>query len=110
MNSNNQDFSFEDEEKKHALIKRLLFEVDRDEAEAGSGRDRDVIFRELNAALGLPQASLNEDCGEGSMSIENQQALSDTDLEDMGGRRCVCGEPVFQLGIPNEQHCELDVR
>lgn len=43
------------------------------------------------------------------MVESSREKLTDTDLEDMGGRRCACGEPVFQLGIPNEQHCELDV-
>lgn len=47
------EISLADELKRNELIKRLTFELDRDEAEPGIGRDRDTVFRELNEALGL---------------------------------------------------------
>ena len=104
------DFSCEIEVAKNQLIKRLTFELDRDEAEPGCGRDRDIIFRELNEALGLSTSPSDSKPGGHDMTIVDKSNLTDADLEDMGGRRCACGEPVFQLGIPNEQHCELDTK
>lgn len=44
------------------------------------------------------------------MGNSANDALSDDDLREMGGRRCPCGAEVFNLGIPNERHCELDVK
>jgi len=119
MNQNDPDylageygstFHHEVEAKKSELIKRLMFELDRDESEPGCGRDRDTIFRELNEVLGLAVQFEHDDSGGQSMTEASNAHLTDADLEDMGGRRCACGEPVFQLGVPNEQHCELDTK
>lgn len=104
----NFSFSVEDETRKNELIKRLTFELDRDEAEPGSGRSRETIFQELNQVLGLiPKDDKSEEL---DVTDIPKGPLTDADLEDMGGRRCACGEPVFQLGVPNEQHCELDTK
>lgn len=93
-----------DERKKNELIKRLTFELDRDEAEPGIGRDRDTIFLELNEVLGL-----NHDGQSVSTTVIDYQQLSNDALNDIGMSRCaVCGTATYPNGDPDWKHCSPD--
>ena len=111
--------SLAEERKRSERIKRLTFELDRDEADPGIGRDRDTVSRELNDALwlnktgGIPPAGWQEMIlptkGQNmATAMSEYDAMPDDVLHDMGMYRCNCGSAFYPAG-DGTRHCEQDV-